>query len=107
MSSEICVFLFGVSGGALNGAANALVSDISDESKSANLSLLGVFFAIGALGMPFVLGTLQASFSFKQIVSAIGMLPLAATLLFLLTKVPGAKTKAKTSPERDSDLTAK
>jgi MFS transporter, FHS family, glucose/mannose:H+ symporter len=90
---RICVFLFGVSGGALNGAANALVSDISDESKSANLSLLGVFFAIGALGMPFVLGTLQASFSFKQIVSAIGMLPLAATILFLITKFPEPKQK--------------
>jgi FHS family glucose/mannose:H+ symporter-like MFS transporter len=92
---RICVFLFGVSGGALNGAANALVSDISDESKSANLSLLGVFFAIGALGMPFVLGTLQVSFSFKQIVSVIGMLPLVATLLFLITRFPEPKQKQK------------
>ena len=92
---RICVFLFGVSGGALNGAANALVSDISNESKSANLSLLGVFFAIGALGMPFVLGTLQASFSFKQIVSVIGMLPLGATLLFLITRFPEPKQKQK------------
>jgi FHS family glucose/mannose:H+ symporter-like MFS transporter len=90
---RICVFLFGVSGGAINGAANALVSDISDRNKSANLSLLGVFFAIGALGMPFVLGMLQAFFSFKQIVSSIGMLPLAATLLFIITKFPEPKQK--------------
>ena len=83
-----CVFLFGISGGALNGAANALVSDISDKNKSANLSLLGVLFAIGALGIPFILGMLQASFSFKQIVSSIGMRPLAATLLFIITKFP-------------------
>src|SRR5688572_29293318 len=90
---RICVFLFGVGGGVINGAANALVSDISDKSKSANLSLLGVFFAIGALGMPFVLGMLQASFSFKQIVSSIGMLPLAATLLFIITRFPEPKQK--------------
>ncbi|HMG89289.1 MAG TPA: MFS transporter [Chryseolinea sp.] len=90
---RMCVFLFGISGGALNGAANALVSDISDRNKSANLSLLGVFFAIGALGMPFVLGTLQTSFSFKQIVSAIGTLPLAATLLFIITRFPEPKQK--------------
>lgn len=92
---RICVFLFGVSGGTLNGGANALVSDISDKNKSANLSLLGVFFAVGALGMPFVLGTLQSSFSFKQIVSGVGMIPLLATLIFLLTRFPEPKQKQK------------
>jgi FHS family glucose/mannose:H+ symporter-like MFS transporter len=90
---RICVFLFGVSGGAINGAANALVSDISESNKSANLSLLGVFFAIGALGMPFLLGILQASYTFKQIVSSIGMLPLAATILFIVTRFPEPKQK--------------
>jgi FHS family glucose/mannose:H+ symporter-like MFS transporter len=90
---RICVFLFGVSGGAINGAANALVSDISESNKSANLSLLGVFFAIGALGMPFLLGILQASYTFKQIVSSIGMLPLAATILFIGTRFPEPKQK--------------
>lgn len=90
---RICVFLFGVSGGAINGAANALVSDISESNKSANLSLLGVFFAIGALGMPFLLGILQTSFSFKHIVSSIGMLPLVATLLFIVTRFPEPKQK--------------
>jgi FHS family glucose/mannose:H+ symporter-like MFS transporter len=90
---RICVFLFGVSGGAINGAANALVSDISESNKSANLSLLGVFFAIGALGMPFLLGILQASYTFKQIVSSIGLLPLAATILFIVTRFPEPKQK--------------
>ena len=90
---KICIFLFGISSGALNGAANALVSDISEKNKSANLSLLGVFFAAGALGMPLVLGTLQSSYNFKQIVSAVGFLPLAATVLFFITKFPEAKQK--------------
>lgn len=88
---KLCVFLFGVSGGMLNGAANALVSDISEENKSANLSLLGVSFAIGALGMPFILGTLQSSYEYKQIVSSVGILPLAATVLFIVTKFPAPK----------------
>ena len=90
---KICIFLFGISSGALNGAANALVSDISEKNKSANLSLLGVFFAAGALGMPLVLGTLQSSYNFKQIVSAVGFLPLASTVLFFITKFPEAKQK--------------
>ena len=50
---------FGVSGGIINGGTNAVVSDISEGHKGADLSLLGVFFGLGALGMPLVLGALQ------------------------------------------------
>jgi len=93
MLLRICVLIFGISAGAINGATNALVSDITETNKSANLSLLGVFFAIGALGMPFVLGSLQTTFAFNQIVSAVGMLPLAAMILFSVTKFPAPKQK--------------
>ncbi|MCA1741476.1 MAG: MFS transporter, partial [Bacteroidales bacterium] len=48
----VSVFLFGLGGGAINGATNAVVADISTTGKGANLSLLGVFFGLGALGMP-------------------------------------------------------
>ncbi len=51
---KICIWLFGVGGGIINGATNALVADISVKNKGADLSLLGVFFGIGALGMPLV-----------------------------------------------------
>nr|MBD3621592.1 MFS transporter [Sunxiuqinia sp.] len=50
---QVSFFLIGFGGGTLNGATNAMVADISDASSknsSANLSLLGVFFGIGALG---------------------------------------------------------
>jgi len=90
---KACVLLFGISSGALNGAANALVSDISETNKSANLSLLGVFFAAGALGMPLVLGTLQSSYNYQQIVSVVGYVPLAATILFFTTRFPEPKQK--------------
>ncbi len=56
---KVFIFLFGISGGIINGATNAVVADISADAKGANLSLLGVFFGIGALGMPFVLGVLK------------------------------------------------
>lgn len=88
---KVCIFLFGFGGGAINGATNAVVSDISKKNKSANLSLLGVFFAIGALGMPFILGTLETSFSFESIVSSVGYLPLAVSVLYLFTRFPDAK----------------
>ncbi len=92
---RICVLLIGFSGGALNGACNALVSDISVTNKSANLSLLGVFFALGALGMPLILGSLNKQFSFESIISSIGLLPILATLIIFITKFPEPKQNQK------------
>lgn len=86
-----CIFLFGLGGGAINGATNAVVADISEHNKGANLSLLGVFFAIGALGMPSVLGLLEKKFPFDAIVSVIGYIPLAVALLCFLTRFPAPK----------------
>jgi MFS family permease len=91
---KVCIFLFGLGGGAINGATNAVVSDISKTNKSADLSLLGVFFAVGALGMPFVLGSLETSFSFEQIVSTIGYLPLLVLVIYVLTRFPEPKQAA-------------
>jgi MFS transporter, FHS family, glucose/mannose:H+ symporter len=92
---KICILFFGVGGGVLNGATNALVSDISTEHKGANLNLLGVSFAVGSLSMPFILGTLQTKFSILLIVSIIGLLPLLFALFFLSVRFPPAKqTKA-------------
>ncbi|HNR40657.1 MAG TPA: MFS transporter [Bacteroidales bacterium] len=88
---KVCIFLVGFSGGSINGATNALVSDISDRDKGANLSLLGVFFGIGALGMPMLLGILEKSFSSGQIIAFIGLLSFATGILFLLIKMPQPK----------------
>jgi FHS family glucose/mannose:H+ symporter-like MFS transporter len=88
---SICVFLFGLGGGAINGSSNAVVSDISDKNKGANLSLLGVFFAVGALGMPFILGILEKKFSFEAIVASVGYSAMLGTILFASTRFPVAK----------------
>lgn len=85
------VFLFGFGGGILNGASNAVVSDISETDKGANLSFLGVFFALGALGMPFVLGILEKNFQFDTIVAGVGYLAFLGVALFSLTSFPVAK----------------
>lgn len=90
---KICVFLFGLGGGMINGASNAVVADISKTNKSANLSLLGVFFAVGALGMPAILGILESRFSYQTIVSSVGYLPIVVAALFTLTQFPEPKHK--------------
>lgn len=88
---KTAVFLFGLSGGAINGAVNALVADISGQDKSANLSLLGVFFAAGALGMPFVLGVLKGHLSFEEIVAFVGLVAFLAGMLVWLLRFPPPK----------------
>lgn len=66
------VFLIGLGGGVLNGATNALVADISEQTKAARLGLLGVFYGIGALSMPTILNLLKGSFRADQIMSWVG-----------------------------------
>jgi MFS family permease len=88
---QIAIFIFGISGGAINGATNAVVADISSVSKGANLSLLGVFFGIGALGMPLVLGILKNVFTFDQIIAAVGIVTLLIGIYYSFIKFPLSK----------------
>jgi MFS transporter, FHS family, glucose/mannose:H+ symporter len=88
---KLFILLIGVGGGAINGATNALVSDISEKEKSANISLLGVFYGLGALGMPLVLGLLKGRISFEIIVSGVGIITFLAGLFFLLITFPPPK----------------
>jgi fucose permease len=87
----VSVFLFGLGGGAINGATNAVVADISTTGKGADLSILGVFFGIGALVMPLLLSLLKKSVPFETIVSGTGILALFAALLFAVVRFPDAK----------------
>jgi fucose permease len=78
------IALIGFGGGIVNGGTNALVADISTENKAAALSLLGVFFGVGAVGMPFALGILTGSIAYTTLLAILGalcVLPLLATLL--------------------------
>jgi len=100
----ISVLMIGLGGGAINGATNAVVADISTTGKGANLSLLGVFFGIGALGMPLLLSILEKSVDFEVIISATGFLALAAALIFFLVVFPPAKQSGGISMKMISGL---
>jgi MFS transporter, FHS family, glucose/mannose:H+ symporter len=88
---KISIFLFGIGGGAINGSTNALVSDISEKDKGANLSLLGAFFGIGALAMPLLSGILKNRVSYETILTTIGILTFATGVFFLLVRFPPPK----------------
>jgi FHS family glucose/mannose:H+ symporter-like MFS transporter len=87
---KICVFIFGMCAGIINGATNAVVSDIS-TAKGANLSLLGVFFGIGALGTPFLLAILKNNFSSFQVIAAVGVVTLMIAFFYTSIKFPSSK----------------
>lgn len=77
------VLMVGFGGGVINGGTNALVADIFPDDRSVGLSYLGVFFGIGAFGIPFVLGFLLDYFSYSMLIAAVGV-PVAAVLAYFL-----------------------
>jgi FHS family glucose/mannose:H+ symporter-like MFS transporter len=85
------IVLIGFGGGIVNGGTNALVADISSEGKGASLNLLGVFFGIGAVGVPFLLATMSGSFSNATLISAVGALVLVALIVIERTSFPAPK----------------
>ena len=87
----ICIFLIGFGGGSINGGTSALVSDISTENKGASLSILGVFFGIGALGMPLLLGVLSKYFLYTTILAAVGFVMLLPAIYFFFIAFPSPK----------------
>src|SRR5439155_10371688 len=90
-SVQGCIVLIGFGGGILNGGTNALVADISAGERGAKLSLLGVFFGIGALGMPGILSVLSKYCSQESIVAGVGLFVLLPVTYFGLIRFPAPK----------------
>jgi len=85
---KLCIYFFGFGGGAINGSTNAVVSLVSEKNKVGNLSLLGVFYGAGALGMPMVLGSLQHRVPYESIVLAMALVTLLVAAWFLSLRFP-------------------
>ncbi|RIK72224.1 MAG: MFS transporter [Planctomycetota bacterium] len=91
---QLCVLVIGVGGGVLNGATNALAADVSEGQRAARLSLLGVFFGIGALAMPSTLALLSRYYSLPTIVASIGAAVLIPAAYCLAIDFPPPKQRA-------------
>ncbi|MDZ7337221.1 MAG: MFS transporter [candidate division KSB1 bacterium] len=81
---RLFVFLIGCGGGVINGGTNALVADIAEEGRGAGLNLLGVFFGVGAMGVPLLLGGLGTRSSYQWIIGIVGA-AVIFPLVFILT----------------------
>ena len=90
---QLSFFLIGFGGGAINGGTSALVADISETNKGAGLSLLGVFYGIGALGMPLLNGLLSKQLSNQQILMFFSIVAFLPVIYYMFIKFPEPKQK--------------
>jgi MFS transporter, FHS family, glucose/mannose:H+ symporter len=107
----VAVVVLGFGGGGLNGGTNTLTSDINEgERRGPALNVLGIFFGFGALTIPFLKGTLLASFGLRPVLllaTVFGLVPLAlyAALRFPRAKQPqGFPIKEAAKVARDPRL---
>lgn len=81
----MAAFLYGVGGGILNTAINALVADLYPSGKERALNLLAAFFSVGAVGTPLLMASVGASLSvatvLRLLAGLIGLILIPALLL--------------------------
>lgn len=94
---SLCIFFFGMGGGAINGGTSALVSDLSEgRAKIINLNWLGLFYGLGAFSMPFALSRVSDD-SLIVVLLIAAVLSILSALGFLIIKYPISVEKEKVS----------
>jgi MFS transporter, FHS family, glucose/mannose:H+ symporter len=81
-------FIYGLGGGGLNTATNALVADISAAGRAAALNLLGFFFSLGAVSAPLMLSAVGASFSAAAVLRTLAILCFAILVFVISLRFP-------------------
>lgn len=88
--AAIPAVLLGLGGGGLNTSTNALVSDLYGEDRGPMLNVLGIFYGIGALGIPLLAAVIVGHFPIAQQLLICAGLAGASALLFLGVQFPEA-----------------
>ena len=88
---RLAVLVTGFGGGIINGGTNALVADISGEDRGAKLNLLGGFFGVGAVGVPFILGMLIERYTQATMLAAVGAVLLIPIAMITVAVFPAPK----------------
>ena len=90
-------WILGLGGGALNIATNAFVSDLHPEDRTVALNRLGMFFCIGAIFIPLLMGSLLAVLGIQKIILVATAVVLLPALLFWMPAFPEAKQREPVS----------
>ncbi len=82
-------FVFGLGMGLVDGSLNALVIDVSKQSAASALNYLHLFFGVGAVIGPLMVGVaLDAGFHWRWIAGATSVLSLTMLLPYLFVRFP-------------------
>jgi fucose permease len=83
---------FGFGSGAIDGGMNGLVLDLYPESRGRALNLLHLFFSLGALASPLVVGRLvEAGAAWQSILLATAMAAIPIAILFVMVPLPSGR----------------
>ncbi len=94
-SLAIAALVYGLGGGVLNTATNALVATLSESRRSAALNLLGFSFSLGALTSPLLMLFTKGRFSPASALHLLSAACVAVLILVLAQKFP-APAQART-----------
>jgi MFS transporter, FHS family, glucose/mannose:H+ symporter len=91
VSAAMAAVLLGLGGGGLNTCTNALVSDLYGDERGPMLNLLGIFFGIGALGVPLLAASIEGHFTIPQLFLFCAALAAICAAGYALFSFPPAK----------------
>jgi fucose permease len=87
-SAAVAAFILGFGGGGLNTAANALVADLYADARGAMLNIVGTFFGVGALFVPFLAASIGGRFTIPQLLLGTAALAAACAAAYLVLRFP-------------------
>jgi len=90
-AAATCVALLGLGGGGLNIAANVLVSDLYGADRGPMLNALGMFYAIGALGIPLLAASLSTVLPIRGLLLCAAVLAALTTIAYSALRFPPAR----------------
>ena len=81
-------FVYGIGGGLLNTAANALVAGLAESGRATALNFLGLFFSLGAITAPLLMSSLGGGMSPSTVLPVLAALAMAILIPTLLLDFP-------------------
>lgn len=92
-------FIYGLGGGLLNTAANALVADLSAAGRAEALNLLGFFFSLGAVMAPLAMSLVRERISPGFVLNSLAAVCAVVLLPVLTLNFPPASRPGVRLPE--------
>ena len=87
----LSVIVLGLAGGVINGGSNALINDLHPSRRAAALNFLGIFFGIGAMLIPLIIGTFLHQLGLRSVILMAAGLSLIPFVLFSIFYFPRPK----------------